>query len=121
MIDFCRTTNNIVIDTSAEYVMQQIDILFDTSKGEVLGDIDYGSDYDKFLHELNVGNKYVEQYIYDNITQNVELYDWTLNVNVQFLIGTLNDIILLTVELSKNNDVFEKTYKIDTTVVDTII
>lgn len=117
-MDFSRTTNNIILNTEAELIIQQIDILLDTDKGEVLGDPSYGSDYDKFLHELNVGNEYVQDYIYNHITENVDLFGWELTIEVQFMMGTANDIILVGIEISNNQESYTKVYKIDTTVHD---
>ena len=37
MIDICRTTDDITLDNDVDLIIQQIDILFDTSKGEVIG------------------------------------------------------------------------------------
>lgn len=117
-MDFSRTTNNIILNTEAELIIQQIDILLDTDKGEVLGEPSYGSDYDKFLHELNVGNEYVQDYIYNHITENVDLFGWELTIEVQFMMGTANDIILVGIEISNNQESYTKVYKIDTTVHD---
>ena len=117
-MDFSRTTNNVILNTEAELIIQQIDILLDTDKGEVLGEPSYGSDYDKFLHELNVGNEYIQDYIYNHITENVDLFGWELTIEVQFMMGTANDIILIGIEISNNQESYTKVYKIDTTVHD---
>lgn len=119
-MDFCRTSNNVILNSEAELLLAQLDILLDTNKGEVLGDPNFGSDYDKFLHELNIGNKYIEDYVRFNIESNVELMGWELDVDVQFLLGSLNDIILLTISLKKHTDIYTKIYKIDTSVIDEI-
>ncbi len=117
-MDFSRTTNNVILNTEAELIIQQIDILLDTDKGEVLGEPSYGSDYDKFLHELNVGNEYIQDYIYNHITENVDLFGWELTIEVQFMMGTTNDIILVGIEISNEQESYTKVYKIDTTVHD---
>jgi hypothetical protein len=118
MIDFSRVTSTTTIENTAEFVLQQIDILLDTDKGEVLGEPRFGSDYDKFLYELNISNTYIENYIYNNITENVDLMGWELGVNVDLMVGTKTDIILVEISVSKNNDVFSKVYKIDTSIIE---
>ena len=60
MEDFSRTNNNIIIQNNIDFILQQIDILLDTNKYEVLGDNDFGSDYDRFLYELNVSNDFIK-------------------------------------------------------------
>lgn len=117
-MDFSRTTNNVILNTEAELIIQQIDILLDTDKGEVLGEPSYGSDYDKFLHELNVGNEYIQDYIYNHITENVDLFGWELTIEVQLMMGTTNDIILVGIDISNEQESYTKVYKIDTTVHD---
>jgi hypothetical protein len=118
MIDFSRVTSTTTIKNTAEFVLQQIDILLDTDKGEVLGEPRFGSDYDKFLYELNISNTYIENYIYNNITENVDLMGWELSVHVDLMVGTKTDIILVEISVSKNNDVFSKVYKIDTSIIE---
>ena len=118
-MDFSRTTSDIVLeDKSGELVIQQIDIFLDTDKGEVLGDLDYGSDYDKFLYELNVGNEYVRDYVMNSLQKNIDFFDWELEVEVQFMMGEKNDIILIGIEISKNNEAYSKVYRIDRSVYD---
>lgn len=118
MIDFSRVTSTTTIENTAEFVLQQIDILLDTDKGEVLGEPRFGSDYDKFLYELNISNTYIENYIYNNITENVDLMGWELGVHVDLMVGTKTDIILVEISVSKNNDVFSKVYKIDASIIE---
>lgn len=118
-MDFSRTTSDIVLeDKSGELVIQQIDIFLDTDKGEVLGDLAYGSDYDKFLYELNVGNEYVRDYVMNSLQKNIDFFDWELEVEVQFMMGEKNDIILIGIEISKNNEAYSKVYRIDRSVHD---
>jgi hypothetical protein len=38
---------------------------------------------------------------------------WTLDVQTDFLQGTKNDIMLISVRLSKYDEIFEKIYKIE--------
>lgn len=116
MIDFSNNTTKTIIDETADLVLQQIDLLLDTDKGEVLGEQDFGTDYDKFLYEVNVGSNYIRDYIERNIENNVDLLGWQLDVQVETMMGTLNDIILVNIELSKDRDVYSKVYKIDKNV-----
>jgi hypothetical protein len=43
---------------------------------------------------------------------------WELGVNVDLMVGTKTDIILVEISVSKNNDVFSKVYKIDTSIIE---
>ena len=114
MEDFCRTTDAIVLNHEVDLIIQQIDILFDTIPGEVIGDINYGSDFDKFLYELNVGSGVAADYIRQTIIDNVELFGWTIQIEVKFMVGTENDIMLVGIEFSKNSEAYSHVYKIET-------
>jgi hypothetical protein len=43
----------------------------------------------------------------------MNLMGWTLDVETELLQGTQNDIILIKIQLSKYEEVFEKIYKIE--------
>lgn len=118
MEDFSRTNNNVIIQNNIDFILQQIDILLDTNKYEVLGDNDFGSDYDRFLYELNVSNDFIKNYVYNNITSNIDMMDWELSVDVQILAGVKNDIILLELNVFKDDDVYSKVYRIDSSITE---
>lgn len=112
MIDFCLTTDAPILEHDVDLVLQQIDMLFDTDYHDVLGDDLYGSDYRKFLYNLTISNAAIEDYTLNNINKNVDLMGFTVSAEVNILLGELNDIILVTIELRKEGDIYEKTYKI---------
>lgn len=116
MIDYCNNTSNTVLEYEVDLIMQQIEILLDTNEGEVLGGESFGSDYDKFIHELNISNSYIEDYIKSDIESNIELFGWDLQVKVDLLVGEQNDIILVTISFTKDGETYERTYKIDSEV-----
>ena len=80
-----------------DLIIQQVDMLFDTSRGEVLGDISYGTNYSDFLYNLQISN---------------ELFGYTYDVKVDILMGSENDIILVKISFQNENDYFDKSYKI---------
>lgn len=112
MIDFCLTTDAPILEHDVDMVLQQIDMLFDTDYHDVLGDDVYGSDYRKFLYDITLSNAAVREYTYNNIMENVDLMGYSLDVEVNIMLGELNDIILVTVSLSKAGSAYEKTYNI---------
>ena len=112
MIDFDSQEGAVVLDNEVDLIMQQVEILLDTRNGEVIGDYGYGTRLDVYLYNPNIGNKTVEDAIYSYITSNVELFGWQLEVDVEFLVGTHNDIMLVQISFSKNTDVYSKVYKV---------
>lgn len=121
MIDICRTTDAVVLDYEVDLIIQQIDILFDTTPGEVLGDMRYGSDYERFLHELNIGSSMIADYVRRSIYNNVDLFGWTLDVEVQFALGTMGDIMFIGIMFSKDGDNYSHVYKVTTCPDDEVI
>ena len=112
MIDFCLTTDAPILEHDVDMVLQRIDMLFDTDYHEVLGDNIYGSDYRKYLYNLTASNAAIEDYTLRNIIDNVDLMGFSVDVSVNILLGSQNDIILITINLSKEGDMYEKTYNI---------
>lgn len=111
-MDFCNTLDAPYLEHDVDLVIQQIDMLFDTENGEVLGDHGYGSDFYKFLYELKVSASYIQGYVTSRITSSVDLMGFTLSVNVTIHEGTENDIILIYIDLTKEGEVWEKIYNI---------
>lgn len=112
MIDFNLTDDDRpTISTDLECLVQQIDIYFDTTPGQLIGDMFYGTEYDRFLHEL----KFDAPAIQDKMEQDLlslDLMGFTPYVKVYLLQGTEQDIALVQVDLVKSGRSFSKTYKI---------
>lgn len=113
MIDLSLDTNTVVKTTDLENVMQQIEVLFDTAPFEVIGEPSYGSDFEKFLWNLNASNYDIENYIRSMIQNEVNLLGFTADVSVGILEGTENDIILADITISRDGYNYSKTYKIN--------
>jgi len=111
MIDFNLNTDSVVISTDEELITQQLDILFDTKPGDVLGQSEYGTRYDKFLYDLTISNDAIRQKVTDDINE-LQLFGYKPTVNVYLLHGTQNDILLLDIHMSRGDYSFEKTYKV---------
>ncbi len=112
MVDFSSINGAVTFDKDVDLIMQQVEILLDTHNGEVLGDYDFGTSLDRYIHNTNIGNQTISQAIQNYIRSNVELFGWNLEVNVEFLVGTMNDIMLVKIMFSKDGDIYEKTYKV---------
>lgn len=112
MVDFCNTTDAPVLNYELDLILQQIDMLFDTSKKEVLGELTYGTDFDKFLYQLNFSNYQIQQYIYNAIIGNIYTFDYQIEVEVKLLDGTERDIILVIINISKDGQIYEQKYRI---------
>jgi hypothetical protein len=111
MVDFSLDKNVAVKNNDIDLILQQIDILFDTTPKEVLGYEEYGSDYENYLYNLNLPAESIEQSIYSDI-RTLQLFNFEPKVKVYILKGTENDIILVDITLQRSGEVYNKSYKI---------
>lgn len=112
MIDFSisnKLTDDIVINNDLICVLQQIDILFNTDLDDVLGDPNFGTNYDKYLYTLGVSNESLEYKISNDLLK-LNLCGFTPTVTVKIVEGTERDIAIIDITLSKNYEDFNKTY-----------
>ncbi len=112
MKDFCLDDKNVFVVDERDVLVQQIDMLFDTTPDEVIGE-EYGTQFYDFLWDMTASANDISDYTKSVIYKNVNLMGWKVDVDTQLLQGTQNDIILITVKLSKYDTSFEKTYKVD--------
>lgn len=112
MIDFCSTPGAVVLDGEVDLIIQQIDVLFDTRQGEVLGQYDFGTKFDTYLFNPNIGSHMIENEVKNYILDNVELFNWSIEVKVEFLAGTEHDIMLMQVSFYNGSDTYSKLYKV---------
>lgn len=111
MIDFNLYPGEPVINTETDLIIQQIDLLFDTKKQELMGMPSYGTDYEQFLFNMQVSNAAIAYQLERDISS-LNLFGFVPHVEVTILEGTLSDIILCKVALVRNNEYYEKTYEI---------
>lgn len=114
MIDFNvsnKFTDEALINNDLMYVLQQIDVLFNTDIGDVLGDMSYGSNYDKYLYNLEVSNAMLETKILNDLYK-LDLCGFTPSVIVKIIEGTVRDIAFIDITLTGNYKEYNKTYVI---------
>lgn len=111
MIDFNIDLGSPIKDRDIDLILQQIDILFDTIPGEVLGDTNFGSVYDRYLYNLQVSNIGISNQIMSDLGS-LELFGFTPDVQVYFLEGSENDIIMIKIILTRDREIYEKIYKV---------
>lgn len=111
MIDFSLNDEKATLNNEGDLILQQIDLLFDTNKNEVLGEEDFGSQYDRYLYDLQLSNDDLKRNILSDI-HDLELFGWKPEVTVYLLQGTEQDIALINIILKSDAGTKEKTYKI---------
>lgn len=112
MIDFDLKNNKPVQNNDIYLVLQQIDLLFDTKPKEVLGDENFGTNYDKYLYDLNISNESIRYSVLSDLNS-LDLLGFEPEVEVYLLQGTEHDIALVTISLSRDDEYYQKIYKIN--------
>lgn len=111
-MDLSIQDSKYIIEQDADYVLQQIDILFDTTPTEVLGSELFGTRYEDFLYNLGISNEGVKSQIESDLST-LDLRGFTYKVDVQLFVGTEHDIALVQIYLSKNGQTYTRNYKIN--------
>ena len=111
MIDFNLSKGEPIVFKDIDFVMQQMDLLFDTTLKDVLGDESCGSHYDKYLYKLNISNDDLKQKVLSDLNS-LDLRGFSPYVDVYFLEGTERDIAMIDITLSKDYENYNRTYKI---------
>lgn len=110
MIDF-DLNDNPIQNNDVSLIFQQIDMLFDTKPREVLGFEDFGTNYDKFLFDLNISNSAIEYAVLSDLAK-LDLLGFSPSVTAYILQGTEHDIILIDIILSRDEEQYNRSYKI---------
>ena len=112
MVDFNSDTTAPLLEAEGDLVLQQIDMLFDTRKGEVLGEYSYGTDFEKFLWNLQISNEKISSYVKSVIGSTIDTLGFNIDVDTTILYGTADDIILIRINIRKPGYNVERIYKI---------
>lgn len=112
MIDFSlsnKLSDDIIVSNDLICVLQQIDLLFSTNVNDVLGDYNFGSNYDKYLYTVGMSNAALEQKIMNDLNK-LDLLGFSPSVEVTIVEGTVRDIAFIDITLSGKYENFNKTY-----------
>ena len=110
-MDFNINQGKSMITNDAELLLQQIDILFDTTPREVLGSPEFGSEYDRYLYDMHVTGDSLKEKILSDLA-GLDLQGFIPSVDVYMFQGTERDIALIDIMLTKDYNTYRKTYKI---------
>jgi hypothetical protein len=111
MIDFSLDKLRAAQNTEINLILQQIELLFDTTQKDVLGYEEFGSQYDKYLYKLNITADNLKQRVLADLNS-LELFGFKPTVEVYLCQGTEKDIALIEIDLIKNQEHYKQTYRI---------
>ena len=115
MIDFSlsnKLSDDVIISNDLTCLLQQVDLLFNTDTGSVLGDLSYGTNYDRYLYTLGMTNAALESKIMSDLNK-LDLLGFTPTVEVTITEGTKRDIAFIDLTFSNDYEEYNKTYVIN--------
>ena len=112
MLDFNLDAGSPTKTGDVALILQQIDVLFDTTPKEVLGYEDFGTRYDDYLYKLDISQEALRQTVLNDLLS-IELFDFAPTVEVHLLQGTEQDIALVEIVLTRDDEQYQKVYKIE--------
>lgn len=93
-------SSKIIEDTVTGVLVNKIEMILFTNKGEVYGNPEFGADLYTYLHQSNVSADFIKSEIDKQIKKYVpELTNTTYKLDVNILAGTLQDVMLIDVTL----------------------
>lgn len=97
--------DNIIINNSFDAALQELDILFSTKNTELIGNTNYGTNFELFLWDLNQKNDQLENYINQKIIQNTfYLKNIRHTINVESVQDINENIYIVNITLYKDNE-----------------
>lgn len=96
--------NRIVLTNKLDCALQELDMLFNTTNTELIGEIDYGTNFEQFLWQLTPSTEELRNYIYRKIKDTYFLSQYDVSINVRTDLGTLRDIYYVEITLNTNSD-----------------
>lgn len=111
--DISTGDDSILIQTRRYYILQQVELLFDTTPNDVFGDTNFGTEFGKYLWNLKVSNYDLENIVQTQLS-NIDLCGYSTSVEVQLYQGTLEDIAIINIQFydTQTQDKFSETWKI---------
>lgn len=111
MIDFNLDAGLPIKNRDIDLLLQQIDLLFDTNQKEILGHEEFGTKYDEYLYKLNISNESLKQEVLSDL-HSLTLFGYVPEVNVYLMQGTEQDIALIDIVLTRDEETYQRIYKI---------
>lgn len=111
MIDLAIDTR-VFITTKLDEAVQELDMIFNTSNGELIGYPQYGTDFEQFLWQMNDSSSKIQTYVYEKIKDTLFLRDMMTDINVETLEGEMRRIYVLHITVSDGTQSQNRTYQL---------
>lgn len=91
----------IVEDRPIEFIIQKLEMVLFTNKGDVIGQDDFGANLEHYLWSTNVPANRIEREIQSQIDEYVsELNNYDYSLSVDLYEGTVRDILFVNIKIT---------------------
>lgn len=98
------SSNRVIEDRTIEFVVQKLENLLFSNKGDVLGDPDFGPNLEYYLWTTNVPVGRIENDIREQINKYIpELNSFQYELTVEIFEGTVRDILQINIRIKDTN------------------
>lgn len=99
MIDFALDSR-IFLNNEFDIAMQELDILFNTENTELIGNPQFGTNFEQFLWQLNPSPNELKRYINEKISGTMFLSRYTTNIEVNIVNGNYRNIYIVDISVT---------------------
>ena len=111
MIDLA-IDSRVFITSKLDEAVQELDMIFNTTNGELIGYSSFGTNFEQFLWQINDSSNMLQTYIYDKIKDSFFLRDMLTEVNVTTMEGEMRRIYVVKISVSDGTNTQNRTYQL---------
>ena len=111
MIDLA-IDSRVFITSKLDEAVQELDMIFNTTNGELIGYSSFGTNLEQFLWQINDASNMLQTYFYDKIKDSFFLRDMLTEVNVTTMEGEMRRIYVVKISVSDGTNTQNRTYQL---------
>lgn len=93
-------SSDVIIDDELDMALQELDLLFNTERCELIGNVTFGTTFEQLLWTLNPDPNEVKKYIYRAIADATFFNDYSADIDVNVVDGELRPIYYVQIILT---------------------
>lgn len=92
--------SDVIIDNSLDMALQELDLMFNTERCEVLGDLTFGTTFERLLWTMRPDPDYIKIYIKQAMADAEYFNKFVSDINVTYTQGEIRPIYYVQIGLS---------------------
>ena len=110
MIDLALD-GRVFIDNKLDAAVQELDLLFNTEQTELIGDPQFGCDFEQFLWQITPSVDALKKYIYNKISGTIYLSKFNVSIDVDIINGEYRHIYQVKINIYDDNNSVIRNYE----------